>query len=325
MTTKTRAYCFTLNNYTPDEVRIAQEMECQFIVFGYEQGEAKHTPHLQGYVYFAAPRYAGGLKHILARAHWEPARSDAKTNQEYCSKSGNFYQRGTMPANGKRKGEVMKEQWEAAFKAAKRGDLDEVDYSIRFRYYGTIKQIAKDFMDKPADLPALDNLWIWGPPGVGKSRSARILYPEAYMKMANKWWDGYQGQTNVILDDLGIVHDKLGHHIKIWADHYAFIGENKGGALFIRPKRIIITSNYSIEHIFRGDDSMIGAINRRFKVQFVGTDMDFTVPEAQNMPLEDIAVPVDAPQAEAAVPFEEEPMEDDFDPAFWDTLEQIEV
>lgn len=42
-------------------------------------------------------------------------------------------------------------------------------------------------------------IWIVGKSGVGKSWYAKSFMP--YMKAQNKWWDGYEGQSEVLIDD----------------------------------------------------------------------------------------------------------------------------
>ena len=120
--------------------------------------------------------------------------------------------------------------------------------------------------DQPKDLEKLENEWVYGPPGVGKSRGARTRFPTLYNKGFSKWWDGYQGQETVLLDDLSPEHKWMSHHVKVWADHYPFTGEQKGSACLIRPKRIIVTSNYHPDDIWKDDPVLLTAIKRRFQI-----------------------------------------------------------
>lgn len=83
-----------------------------------------------------------------------------------------------------------------------------------------------------------------------------------FIKPINKWWDGYKNQEIVLIEDWDKTHRILAHHIKIWADRYRFTGEMKGSSRVIRPKLIVITSNYRIDECFEGPD--IDAIKRRF-------------------------------------------------------------
>lgn len=109
--------------------------------------------------------------------------------------------------------------------------------------------------------------WVWGKPRTGKSTMARKNDP--YIKMPNKWWDGYIGQEEVLLEDVEpSMKSWLGYFIKIWSDWWQFRCEIKGGSVLIGPfKKFWITSNYSPEEVFGTEDQMlIDALYERFEI-----------------------------------------------------------
>lgn len=93
--------------------------------------------------------------------------------------------------------------------------------------------------------------WIVGPAGIGKTFLIKSrFFNTCYCKTAtNKWWDGYDKQKVVILDDFPKNTDLEGD-LKLWSDKYSFIAEIKGST--VRPVHdvLIVTSNYSIKDIF---------------------------------------------------------------------------
>lgn len=160
------------------------------------------------------------------------------------------------------------DHYEHTVKMAKEGKMDEIIPEHQLRYYKTIKSIQADHKIKPKNLnwSVTPNVWIYGPTGTGKSFLARRMFEDDfYAKIAsNKWWDKYVGQKNVLIEDFDQSHAYQAYYLKIWADRYAFPVEIKNGADFIRPERIIVTSNYSIREIFHNKQDY-EPLERRFK------------------------------------------------------------
>ena len=72
-------------------LNVAQRYVCQV-----ERAPTTNKLHIQGYVEFKNGRTFGGMKRLLDKAHWEPAKGDATENYNYCTKEdtrvlGPFY------------------------------------------------------------------------------------------------------------------------------------------------------------------------------------------------------------------------------------------
>jgi len=77
-----------------------------------------------------------------------------------------------------------------AEQAVKEGIIDITKYKQAKQSIDAFK-IA---VTQPHENATVRGLWIWGPPGVGKSRYARDNYQDIYLKPQSKWFDGYTGQ-----------------------------------------------------------------------------------------------------------------------------------
>jgi len=266
---KSRNWCFTLNNYSVNDQKLIDDYAMAhldvYIIYGEEEGESG-TPHLQGYVHFPNPQAMSHLKKFIIHGHFSICKGTPQQNIDYCKKDGKVTTYGDPPLTQQ---EANKAKAKRFIELAKVGDFATIQEENPSRYvssYRTMQQIATDHMIKPADLEATCGIWIYGESGTGKTTAARTEYGDYYSKCANKWWDGYQGEDTVIIEDLDPNHKCLGHHLKLWTDKWSFPAEVKGGMRCLRPKRVIITSQYSIAELFAGEPATIAALTRRCKV-----------------------------------------------------------
>jgi len=93
------------------------------------------------------------------------------------------------------------------------------------------------------------------------------LGPTYYKSSTTKWWDGYKGQRNVIIDEfdgqIGIVH------LLKWMDRYPQLVEIKGGATPLRATHFWITSNKPMSDWYVGTNvsgAQLLALERRVSV-----------------------------------------------------------
>jgi hypothetical protein len=138
--------------------------------------------------------------------------------------------------------------------------LLEQHTSLWLRYEQSLRRIGLFSLERLDSSHR--NFWYWGDTGTGKSRKAREN-TSLYLKKRNKWWDGYDNEECVLIEEWSPdMKTTTAQELKIWADIYSFPAEIKGGMIVIRPRMLIITSNYKIEECFEERD--VEAIKRRF-------------------------------------------------------------
>lgn len=85
-----------------------------------------------------------------------------------------------------------KEDWEEVKSAAIAGTFEKIPADIYIKHYPNLMKINAAH-SVVQDQDTVRGIWIWGPPGTGKTTFARTEYSDSvYIKAQNKWWDGYQ-------------------------------------------------------------------------------------------------------------------------------------
>lgn len=275
---RSRAWCYTINNYTEEDVASVRALDAVYNIFGYEVGE-QGTPHLQGYVYFKTNLTRSALSKKIPRASLLVAKGSVAQNFVYCSKEATkdptkevkYEEYGKRPMTQKEKGDCNKRRWQLINEKAFEGDeewLKENEPHVyhtglaTFRSHKKPKTEPMNYADR--DTP---NEWWVGPTGTGKSKKVWKDFPGHYAKQLTKWWCGYNGESVVVIEEADPKGcDFVARHMKQWADRYPFPGEIKGGRLEgIRPDKVIVTSNYTIRECFP-DPRDYEPLERRFKV-----------------------------------------------------------
>lgn len=305
-TRKTRNVRFTLNNPCWEDIEALLDMDSRGIAFQEEIAPSTGTRHLQGFVRWekalnraqSINRFKDALTEISDA--W-PALFPADLPEKaliYCTsktvkqkkvdEEGNEY----FVEEEKRApdGEVYI-QGDLAFVQGKRTDISEFKTAIETTLKGTRRYLWKNHFEemlkyRTAAAEAQFYLhydegmkererevyWLWGRTGLGKSRFAREIGAGDHYKLAiptgnSCWFDGYDGQDTLIIEELNplkIDIDKL----KELTDRYELILPIKNAHTWGLYTKVVITSQRKLEDCYpfaHADD--IEAMRRRIKLE----------------------------------------------------------
>lgn len=239
---------------------IINELECKYKMISDDDHTEDGQLHWHCLLEFENPRQWPPS----TTTHWEIPRNVVAA-RAYCVEKGpNFIEEGSLQVRCQNGNE-----WRGFVEECKiRNPKEMIDgpYSQMYaRYRGFAGEVHNQFAKLEILNGDLQNLWLCGEAGSGKTKYVWDNFPDLYVKPINKWWNGYHGQENVLIDDWDPSKNMLIYYLKIWADRYPFPAEIKGSSMMARPKRIIVTSNYTIEQCCPNPED-IPALRRRFKV-----------------------------------------------------------
>ena len=265
-------WMFTLNNPTPEEDPKLWP-DVKYGIYQLEKG-ANGTEHYQGYIVRNKNTHLSGLKKLNSRAHWEPRRGTHAQAVAYCSKEDTRVSPavtwGDVPSQGKRN-DLLQVQ------AALDSGVSDEDIAVAyFQPYCKYRQSLTAYRM----LRAAKRDWktqvvvVWGPTGTGKSAYCRDNGydengTEAFWKPYGDWWDGYESQSLVIMDEFyGWIKYSM---MLCITDRYPLLLQVKGGTVRFVAKKIIITSNKHPRDWYPNND--YAPLERRIDhLGYLGTD-----------------------------------------------------
>lgn len=274
MDQKSRNHCFTINNtHDVDAVgTMLQSKKALYYVIGKEIAPSTGTNHLQGYVHWPSGRTLRAVIKYWNGWHVEECKGSPAQNVDYCKKSGDFIEFGTPPSPGKRNdlSDLVK-----AVRIDNKPMNELIDTGIvsnfqQIKFAETLLKYNK--LDK--SIRSLEVHWFYGETGAGKSRAAidSVTNGDFWISGRNlKWFDGYYGQSDVIIDDFRKDFCTF-HELLRLLDIYPMRVETKGSSCMWIPKRIYITSCFHPEEVYETREDIHQLLRRitsikKFEVQ----------------------------------------------------------
>lgn len=272
-----KAFCFTLNNYTDQEVELVKSLcplKFSYLVFGFEKGDEEGTPHLQGY--FELPKqmkWSTLINLFNKRVHLGLRIGTQKDAINYCKKGEQTHSEWhSHKEKGKNWGlnAVVYESGKPDEKhQGKRSDLDIIRSVAKVGGMRKVVKVAKNYQaiqvagkyleyNEPVRDFKPRVIFIYGKARTGKSRRARE-YISKYSSLddyytkndGTKWWIGYDAHDGLIIDDFRDSWWSITEMLSL-LDRYEKRVETKGGSRQLLSRTIIITSIHHPSRLYSG-------------------------------------------------------------------------
>jgi len=251
--TKARRYMFTLFAPVEGELRLldwdAFPDYCSYMIYQRELCPTTHREHFQGYLELSKPMPFASIARDCAQmegAHFDRCLGNQAQCKAYASKLDTRiegpWEHGDPKDQGARNDLLAVKALIDEGASMKRVSEDHfaefVKYERGLRSYKRLQAPRRDW-------PMECHLFL-GPSGTGKTRTVRERYPDAYWKPKGPWWDQYDGEEVVVIDEM-YGHSFPYSELLQLLDRYPHSVQCKGGTIEFTSKVIVMTSNQDPE------------------------------------------------------------------------------
>lgn len=264
---RSRNWCFTNHDGLEIEESIMNIYNINYVIYQLEACPKTMKLHYQGYVQLNSAYGLSHMKSILPKAHWEISRGSATQNILYCSKEDSRIDGpwifGNIRCQQGKRSDLL-----ALRDAISNGTsiidmINEDDLAPQvFRYLKNVRSI-QELYEVPRTWP-MEIFVFYGTSGCGKSRAVWDLMnateEKIYVKdVSNEWWENYEGEPNVLLDDFDGSVFKRSYLLQLM-DRYPMRINIKGRSAMFRSKRLFITTNFHPSEWYKKSDAIMRRI-----------------------------------------------------------------
>lgn len=236
---RSRSFCFTdfvLDEQFYDNIK----PHVEYILYGREVCPDTSRKHLQGFIYFKNQRTLKSVIDLLKPRHVELVRGSSQDNIVYCKKSGDFFEHGTAPSQGKRT-DLTSVVDDVVSHKRSIADVQREHPVAFIKYNRGFAALCASFVE-PRNWKTVVRLY-WGPTDTGKTKLAHELGGVIIQKIG-EFIHNYSNQEHVIFDDVDINDFRVNRQWWLQVlDRYPLTVNVKGGTAQWNPKVITITTN----------------------------------------------------------------------------------
>lgn len=222
-----RDWCFTV--FDKEELGGFEEGVVKYAIWGKEVCPTTKRKHLQCYANFYKPMRIKASQKALgcAGAHFEMKRGSRDEAREYCMKDGDWKEWGKYDPLTKEDYFTQPIGWLKANKP-----------EFYCRYYKGLDRLQS----KGEKWRELSVTVLWGEPGTGKTRKVMAMDDVYKLDRPYAWWDGYEGESILLLDDYEPLDIPRGMLLNI-LDGYQLRLPTKGSFTYAKWTKVYITCN----------------------------------------------------------------------------------
>lgn len=249
-------WVFTLQVDEKDDTKLVIHPKMRYLIYQREIAPNTGQHHFQGYFQMQRPTSFKSIKKILPKAHIEIAKGTSDQARAYCKKD-----------DTRAPGHLPVEQGEYKAQGSRTDISAFTDFGsdLKNSEYDIITKYPIQYIKYNKGLKAMRNIIrrhqakafrkvsvkvYYGPTGTGKSYRARekfdfdeSRYYVPDLSTDTLWYDGYEGQEGLILDDFGGLKKPSICNLLRILDPYSITIPVKGGFTMGQWTTVIITSN----------------------------------------------------------------------------------